>query len=488
MSVECAVQQVILDSRVCIIHFLEVQDLETEGTTHTDAQIPVLVTEGIVEVEVVCRNTITQNLTVSISSIACIVVELLAVFIETFYQPLSVCAQTYRLQTEEVTDRRTYLYTVSILLDRFTSMTIHEPVCRHRELIVRDRLQFILVSRIRNIGIPFKVLSLYRNSVDQHFKTDVADFSNVGHDRTVLVRRRWYRIVPQTVLSVTDIEVDGTTEATAEHIEVNTDVVFVFLFPTEVRVFITNRTQSVNPSTVVQEVTAVVQRSQRVIWRTDVDTGDTETGTYLQVIQPSQVLHEFFVVQTPTDRSTRESTPFVVGTELRRTFATYRNHQQVAVVVVPSCTGKETNQCIVCLIRTHTSSTVLDTVTGFKCIVCIRVCREILIVCVEVFRHFVFVVVTDDSTYSVLADYLLPVSCQFHQVVDIVAGRTACITICTTFCSTWVVLSFVVTAQRALTLASVHGLQSQIFVRSVSQATGETDVTVLVHTVHFVQQ
>ena len=133
MFVKSAVQHVVLNGRVSIVHFLVVQNLESECTSHGYGKIQVFISEIVVPVKVMFRNTIAQNLPVFISGICCQVIInsrniSFSIFLKTFHNPFAFCRKTYGFKSVKIAHGVADFYPVGSCLNRFSRMSCGKPV------------------------------------------------------------------------------------------------------------------------------------------------------------------------------------------------------------------------------------------------------------------------------------------------------------------------------------------------------------------------
>ena len=202
--------------------------------------------------------------------------------------------------------------------------------------------KFILVERNLSLRIPLKRAN-DGVSGQGDFDTSVADVAIVAHGsgqgrrcitRGAHVRRQLQ--VHQHVLRLLAIPVNNQADAVVQEAQVETDVELLLLLPLH---------------TLVGKVLGLVARAQRRLDHSDggapevtTDVGVTSltpTQTQLTVGEPIHVLHELLVGKAPRTGERVEASPAVRGTEVGATVIAVGVGRIVTVIEAVSPTGEE---------------------------------------------------------------------------------------------------------------------------------------------------
>ena len=101
----------------------------------------------------------------------------------------------------------------------------------------------------------------------------------------------------------------------SEESEVDTYVPVLTFLPSEVRVYVLGRSPNLEVLAIIRIATESLHCRERPVAVEVLVTGHTVVTTDLEFVDPSDILHEVFVRDTPSGRNCREVTPLVVCTE-----------------------------------------------------------------------------------------------------------------------------------------------------------------------------
>src|SRR5690606_26554805 len=110
-----------------------IQDLETEGTTHSNIQIEIFVYYSVVPACVIFWQPIAYNLLV----IGLLIGYGLWVAIFTFNNPIAVLININGLKSIEIAYRLTHLHAMGTLLNRFTRFSGIKVTASELEVLIR---------------------------------------------------------------------------------------------------------------------------------------------------------------------------------------------------------------------------------------------------------------------------------------------------------------------------------------------------------------
>ena len=170
----------------------KVDILESEGPSHGNTQIKILITEIIVPSQIMLWQTITNHFSILYLHIF----RLYSITILIFINPFTVFCNIQYFPTPNLPYRFPYFYTMG-------RDSRHRRLCvTHIKIIVCQLvftiIQFvklILISRISQCGIPTKIFFIKDNPVQQYLQSFITDSTHICQCSAIYIGRNRNRII-----------------------------------------------------------------------------------------------------------------------------------------------------------------------------------------------------------------------------------------------------------------------------------------------------
>ena len=424
-GIERRTQHVVLGVvQIFVIQAAEVQDLESEGSSHVDAEIEVPPADEVVERQVVLGNPVPQDATVIRLRLRDR--DSVAQGIE--HDPLAGITDVHGLVAVEVADRPANADSVGGSLNGLAGVSGLEARVRLVDLVGQAQ-EPVAVGGPVGTGLPAERGPARHVVGEGRLDALVPHVAHIGQNAIVQVGRHRHVVVIQHVPRIPPIQIQRAGHAVVEQREIHPHVVLRLLFPAQVRVGVPDRHQPRHPlaahriiegSPVGQLVRVGRERQIRVAGR---DAGDAVPGTQLEIAEERG--DEAFVRQAPPERRAGEHTPFVVRAEPAVAFVAQAQHGEEAVVPVPVETTEEPDRFVGRLAASESRLALRQPASRLQRVIAEEVAVQIVVVCVEAFVRPVQVAVAAQQRHMVTPEGARVGPSGFQHLALVGAGAAA---------------------------------------------------------------